>query len=141
MTDAVNPLGRFDLPFAEQIDFFRRKTNLGTQTWTDIWEAQHDRAFVVAGAMKADLLDEIRQAVDKAIATGTTLETFRKEFRDITDRLGWPGTAGAGEQGRVQLADQGHLRDQPAHQLRRRPRGAARRPRPAEAAAVPALRP
>ncbi len=99
MTDPVNPLGRFDLPFAEQIDFFRRKTNLGTQAWTDIWEAQHDRAFVVAGAMKADLLDEIRQAVDKAIATGTTLETFRKEFRDITDRLGWPGTAGAGSKG------------------------------------------
>lgn len=99
MTDAVNPLGRFDLPFAEQIDFFRRKTNLGTQAWTDIWEAQHDRSFVVAGAMKADLLNEIRQAVDKAIATGTTLETFRKEFRDITDRLGWPGTAGAGSKG------------------------------------------
>lgn len=99
MPDPVNPLGRFDLPFAEQIDFFRRKTNLGTQAWTDIWEAQHDRSFVVAGAMKADLLNEIRQAVDKAIATGTTLETFRKEFRDITDRLGWPGTAGAGSKG------------------------------------------
>ena len=99
MTDAVNPLGRFDLPFAEQIDFFRRKTNLGTQTWTDIWEAQHDRAFVVAGAMKADLLNEIRQSVDKAIATGTTLETFRKEFRDTTDRLGWPGKAGQGTTG------------------------------------------
>ena len=99
MTDPVNQLGRFDLGFQEQIDFFRRKTNLGTQTWTDIWEAQHDRAFVVAGAMKADLLNEIRQSVDKAIATGTTLETFRKEFRDTTDRLGWPGKAGQGTTG------------------------------------------
>lgn len=99
MPDPVNPLGRFDLGFQEQIDFFRSKLSLGTQTWTDIWEAAHDRSFVVAGAMKADLLDEIRQSVDKAIATGTTLETFRKEFRDTTDRLGWPGDAGKGTTG------------------------------------------
>lgn len=99
MPDPVNPLGRFDLGFQEQIDFFRSKLSLGTQTWTDIREAAHDRSFVVAGAMKADLLDEIRQSVDKAIATGTTLETFRKEFRDTTDRLGWPGKAGQGTTG------------------------------------------
>ena len=65
----------------------------------DSWEAAHDRSFVVAGAMKADLLDEIRKSVDKAIATGTTLETFRKEFRDTTTRLGWPGEAGKGTEG------------------------------------------
>lgn len=99
MPDPVNPLGRFDLGFQEQIDFFRSKLSLGTQAWTDIWESAHDRSFVVAGAMKADLLNEIRQSVDKAIATGTTLETFRKEFRDITDRLGWPGKAGQGTTG------------------------------------------
>ena len=29
--------------------------------------AAHDRAFVVAGAMKADLLDDLRRAVDRAI--------------------------------------------------------------------------
>ena len=38
------------LAFSEQIAFFRQKLNLSTQAWTDIWEAQHDRAFVVAGA-------------------------------------------------------------------------------------------
>ena len=88
--------GGFDLPFAEQADVFRKKLNLPTERWDDIWQSAHDRSFVVAGAMKADLLDELRQAVDKAITKGSTLETFRKEFRDITDRLGWPGKAGQG---------------------------------------------
>lgn len=88
--------GGFDLPFQEQITFFRQKLNLPTERWDDIRHAAHDRAFVVAGAMKADLLDDLRQAVDKAIATGTTLATFRKDFRQIVGRHGWQGWTGEG---------------------------------------------
>ena len=77
------------LPFNEQIEFFRNKLNLGTQAWTDIWHDQHDRAFVVAGAAHADLVEDLRAAVDSAIADGTTLATFRKEFDQIVARHGW----------------------------------------------------
>lgn len=91
--------GAFALPFAEQIAFFRSKLNLPTETWLDIWQAEHDRAFVVAGAMKADLLADLRNAVDKAIATGTTLETFRKDFKRIVAERGWTGWAGEGTRG------------------------------------------
>lgn len=86
----------FDLPFTEQISFFRAKLNLPTERWDDIRHAQHDRAFVVAGATKADLLADLRAAVDKAIATGTTLETFRKDFRKIVADRGWQGWTGEG---------------------------------------------
>ena len=48
----------FNTPFAEQIEFFRQKLNLPTEHWDDIMRETHDRAFVVAGAMKADLLDD-----------------------------------------------------------------------------------
>jgi len=88
----------FDLPFQEQIDFFRQKLNLPTAAWDDIWQSAHDRAFVVAGAMKADLLDDLRQAVEKGIATGTTLETFRKDFRQIVTDHGWHGWTGEGSE-------------------------------------------
>ena len=91
--------GGFDLPFSEQIDFFRQKLNLPTAAWDDIWQAAHDRAFVVAGATKADMLNDLRQAVDKAISTGTTLETFRRDFRQIVAEHGWPGKAGEGTTG------------------------------------------
>ena len=91
--------GGFDLPFQEQIDFFRQKLSLPTERWDDIWQGAHDRAFVVAGAMKADLLDDLRQAVDKAISTGTTLETFRKDFRDVVAKHGWQGWTGEGTPG------------------------------------------
>ena len=49
--------------FEEQIDFFRRKLNLPSETWRDIQRAAHDRAFMVAGAMKADRLPGFAQRV------------------------------------------------------------------------------
>jgi hypothetical protein len=86
------------LPFREQIDFFRRKLNLPTERWDDIWTAAHDRAFIVAGAQSADLLDDLRRAVDGAIANGDTLATFRKNFKAIVAKHGWTGWTGEGTQ-------------------------------------------
>ncbi len=77
------------LPFAQQIAFFRDKLSLPTRYWTDIWQAQHDVAFVVAGAARDELLSDLRDAVDSAIAEGTTLATFRQRFDAIVAKHGW----------------------------------------------------
>ena len=82
------------LAFREQIAFFLQKTNLPTATWRDIWQAAHDRAFVVAGAMQADLLNDLRMAVQKGIDQGTTLAEFRKDFEVIVAHHGWTGWTG-----------------------------------------------
>ncbi len=84
------------LPFAEALAFFRAKLNLPTEKWDDLMGAAHDRAFVVAGAMQADLLADLKAAVDKAIDEGTTIETFRKDFRQIVAQRGWTGWTGQG---------------------------------------------
>lgn len=89
MTDAL-----FKAPFAEQLAYFRGKLNLPTERWDDILGAAHDRAFIVAGAMQADLLDDLRGAVDKAIAQGTGLEAFRRDFARIVRETGWDYTGG-----------------------------------------------
>jgi hypothetical protein len=83
-----------DLDFTEQVDFFRKKLNLPTARWDDIWQAQHDRAFVVAGAMNADLLDDLRLAVDKGVAQGMDIDEFRKDFWQIVEKHGWRGWTG-----------------------------------------------
>lgn len=82
----------FGEPFAEQLEFFRAKLNLPTARWDDIMHAAHDRAFVVAGAAKADLLADLRGAVDKAIAKGEGIEAFRQRFFAIAEQHGWPYT-------------------------------------------------
>ena len=87
--------GKFSLPFQEQNDFFRQKLNLPTEHYDDILSAGHDRAFVVAGAAKADLLNDLRAAVDKAIAEGKSIQWFRKEFAAIVQKHGWEGWTGS----------------------------------------------
>lgn len=82
----------FKAPFAEQLDYFRGKLNLPSDRWDDIQGAAHDRAFIVAGAAKADLLQDLRDAVDKAISQGTGLEDFRKDFAKLVQRTGWDYT-------------------------------------------------
>ena len=86
----------FNTPFAEQIDFFRQKLNLPTEHWDDIMRSAHDRAFVVAGAMKADLLADLHEAVGKVIGEGKSIGWFRKEFAAIVGKHGWQGWTGEG---------------------------------------------
>lgn len=87
--------------FKEAIDFLKDKTNIPTRTWTDIWEGQHSRAFVVAGAMKADLVADFHDAVNSAIANGTTLQTFREDFDRIVEKHGWSYNGGRNWRSRV----------------------------------------
>lgn len=89
------------LPFAEQIEFFRQKHPELTAAWTDIYAAEHDHAFMVAGAAKADLLADFRAAVDKAIAEGTTLQAFRRDFDTIVEKHGWSYNGGRNWRTRV----------------------------------------
>ncbi|SFM49768.1 Phage Mu protein F like protein [Nitrosomonas nitrosa] len=98
MAAATDPSirGVFRQPFKEQVDFFRKKLNLPTERYDDIRKSAHDRAFIVAGAAKADLLDDLRDATDKAIASGESIGKFRERFRDIVRRHGWHGWTGEG---------------------------------------------
>lgn len=82
-------LAHTQLPFAEQINYYRQKLDLPTESYADIYGAEHDHAFVVAGANRLDMVVDFRKAVDKAIADGTTLEEFRRDFDDIVAKYGW----------------------------------------------------
>lgn len=92
----MNPelLNIFKLPFDEQLKFFREKLNIPTLAWDDLWKAQHAKGFMIAGAYKADLLADFREAVEKAIEPGTTLEEFRKDFDHIVKKHGWSYNGG-----------------------------------------------
>jgi len=86
----------FGTPFFEQLEFFRAKLNLPTERWDDIQRAAHDRAFIVAGAAKADLLNDLNQAIQKRIEDGKGLNAFREEFAAVVKRNGWTGWTGEG---------------------------------------------
>ena len=87
---------QFNRPFPEQISFFRNKLNLPTTRSGQITRDQNDAAFVVAGATKADLLADLRSAVNDAISNGQSLGEFRKQFEEIVAKRGWTGWTGEG---------------------------------------------
>ena len=100
MPAATSPLTADELDglrqqFQQQIDFFRAKLNLPSERWDDIKTRANDKAFYVAGAQKADLLADLRKAVDKSVGGGS-IDAFRKDFAEAVRKSGWSGWAGQG---------------------------------------------
>lgn len=85
----------FDLPFVEQAEFFRNKNIVPTKAWDDLKRCEHDHGFMVAGAIKADLLNDLKAAIQKAIDTGSNLDEFRDDFANIVKKHGWLGWKGS----------------------------------------------
>jgi len=79
----------FKLPFNEASRFFQEKLNIPTSAWDDLWKEQHARGFMAAGAMKADLLADLRGAAQKAIDGKLSLKEFREQFDGIVEKHGW----------------------------------------------------
>lgn len=77
------------VPFQEAIDFLRGKLRLTSRGWTDVWQEQNAVAFTVAGAQSASLVADFHEEITRAIADGTTLADFRKQFDAIVAKHGW----------------------------------------------------
>lgn len=78
----------------EALAYFRSKgyaDALSRFDYRDIWQEEHAEAFVVAKAMRDDVLAAIRQELDDAMAEGRTLAQFQAELAPKLKALGWWG--------------------------------------------------
>lgn len=97
------------LPPEDAIAFFRAKGFRFSWRWQDMWHQDHQRAFTVAKAMRQDILDVIREAVDEALDLGGTFAEFRDQLTPLLQEKGWWGRQEfAGEE--VQLGSPHRLR-------------------------------
>ncbi len=94
-------VGYGQVPFEQQIAFFRRKRNIVTESWLDVWESEHDQGFMVAGANRDELVADFATAIRKAIDDGVTLEQFRRDFDRIVATHGWDYNGGRNWRSRV----------------------------------------
>jgi SPP1 gp7 family putative phage head morphogenesis protein len=83
--------GAFKLAPKKALEFFRKKGFAVSFSWQDVFNEEHNNAFTVAKMADIDLLTDVRNAVDKALAEGTTFETFRKALEPILQQAGWWG--------------------------------------------------
>lgn len=94
-------LGRDAPPFGPALDFFRGKLDVPTPAWDSLYRDLHAVAFTVAGAMRAALLGDLRDAVRRAIEEGRTLAEFRQDFDRIVETHGWAHKGKPGWRARV----------------------------------------
>ena len=82
-------MSAFNSDPVEAIRFIRDKLDVPSASWTDLWQQQHSVAFTVAGAQSEALVRDFHDAVNRAIANGTTLDDFRRDFDRIVAEHGW----------------------------------------------------
>ncbi len=78
-----------NLPPVEAINHLRQKLNITTEHWDDMLKEIRGKAFTIAGATKLALLQDLRGAVDKAVADGESIGQFRNRFDGIIKEHGW----------------------------------------------------
>lgn len=102
----------------EAIEYFEDKgfaPALARFDWRDVWKDEHDRMFTVAKVMSDDVLAEIKDALDDAIANGIPLEAFKRDIEPKLRAMGWWGKSvmtdpKTGEEKDVQLGSARRLR-------------------------------
>ncbi|MCR5660919.1 MAG: minor capsid protein [bacterium] len=48
--------------------------------WSEVWQEEHENAFVIAKMVRGDLLKEVHDSLERAIANGTPFEKWKKEI-------------------------------------------------------------
>ncbi len=81
----------FNLTPETAVKFFQAKGLKPTFAWQDMIGDEHDRAFTIAKMMDVDMLGDVRQALDKAIASGQSMGEFIKEMTPALQKAGWWG--------------------------------------------------
>lgn len=86
-----------DLSYAIKLDpedaiaYFRAKGYAISWDWQDVWQAAHNKSFTVAKALEEDVLRDIRELVDEALAEGITFRDFQKQLEPKLRAKGWWG--------------------------------------------------
>ncbi|MBI5646678.1 MAG: minor capsid protein [Ignavibacteriae bacterium] len=81
----------FRLPPEKAVEFLRAKGYAVGYDWRDVWQESQARAFTVAKAMNLDVLEGIRQMVDRAVSDGISLDKFQRSLEPFLKLAGWWG--------------------------------------------------
>ena len=93
MANPGNPLIKaFALTPAEAVDYMAGRAKLRPTThWTDLWHDAHQRAFTVSRVTQMDVLQDIFDAVDKAVKEGRPYGDFAGDLEQTLRAKGWWG--------------------------------------------------
>ncbi|MBQ3922296.1 MAG: minor capsid protein, partial [Spirochaetales bacterium] len=73
----------------EIVDFFKAKGCRITWDWQDDWQECQAKSFTVAKVMEMDILQDIKNELVRALDSGETLQTFKKNLESVLATKGW----------------------------------------------------
>ncbi|MDR0996759.1 MAG: minor capsid protein [Zoogloeaceae bacterium] len=79
------------MPPKEAVAYLAAKGYVFSGDWEEVWQEAHRKAFTVAQVARQDILRDIRQAVEKALAEGQTAAWFERELTQALKAKGWWG--------------------------------------------------
>lgn len=79
------------LPPDKAIAYLKAKGYQISWNWQEVWQRAQAKAFTVAGVTSQEVLADIRAAVQDALETGKTFNSFEKDLKPILQRKGWWG--------------------------------------------------
>ena len=80
------------LPPERAIEYFRSRGQRVSADWRQTADAVRAGAFSVAGVTRADVLQDIRESMDRAIAEGITYSDWRRALDPKLAAKGWLGS-------------------------------------------------
>ena len=100
----------FKLPPSMAIKYFKNKNNKLSWDWHEVWQSAHKKSFTVAKLMREDVLQDIKDSLDKSLAEGKTFQQFQKELKPTLQKKGWWGEQFVGDsQGNIEHVQMGSL--------------------------------
>lgn len=100
----------FKLSPSMAIKYFKNKNNKLSWDWHEVWQSAHQKSFTVAKLMNENILQDIRDSLDKALAEGQTFQQFQKELKPTLQKKGWWGEQFVGDsEGNIEHVQMGSL--------------------------------
>lgn len=104
----INLAHAMSLPPQDAVAYFQRKGYAITWDWQELWQEAQAQAFTVAKVTRLDILQDIRDALQKVLTEGKTAAWFAQELTPVLQAKGWWGRkehvdAETGEVSKVQL--------------------------------------
>lgn len=89
----VTAAAAFDVPPAQAIAYFEGKGLRATFSYADMLRDEHRTAFTIAKMMDLDLLKDVQDSLDMALADGVPFSEWRKQIMPVLQAKGWWGKA------------------------------------------------
>lgn len=110
MPDPIDLTYALRLPPRLAIRYFQSKGYTISWDWWDTWQEIHTKVFTVAKVAQLEIMRDIRQEVEAAIAEGKTFREFQRALEPRLKARGWWGKV-VDEEGRtIQLGSPWRLR-------------------------------